>query len=403
MNKVLSHIYLFLAAFLAMACQSEDANAMPPANSSSTDGNTKTLIVYYSYTNNTEQIVTDLRTLIIADVIEVEPVDKTLNYEANNYVIGTEQLTKIQSNPNSESSYPEIELSFPYGIPEGWDANNHSPSTGELERVSKYNTIIIATPLWWSQMASNMQTFLFKYGKEMVGKNIGLIVSSHSSGISGVEADAKRLVPDGKFMSQSLWINSSRNAQRKSLLEQWLKDVNFNDNPSTGSGQAQNDNTMNLKVNNRTMKVDLAKNAATEVLITKLKEAPITYTAHDYGGFEKVGALGFSLPSNDTRITTEPGDIMLYTSNQLCIFFDSNSWEYTRIGKIEGMTAQQLKDVFGTGEVSITLSLDATTGIVSASANKAKKNNIYGINGQKLADVPTKGMYIENGVKKLKE
>ena len=73
-----------------------------------------------------------------------------------------------------------------------------------------------------------MQTFLFKYASEMAGKNIGLIVSSASSSISGVEADAKRLLPNGKFMSQSLWINSSKHSQRKSLLEQWLKDINYN-------------------------------------------------------------------------------------------------------------------------------------------------------------------------------
>ena len=237
-------------SFFMMACQSEEASAMPPANNNSSNGDNKTLIVYYSYTNNTEQIVDDLKTMINADVIEVEPANKNLDYAANNYAIGTEQLNKIKNNPNDDGSYPAID-----------------PVSVDL---SKYNTIIIATPLWWSQMASNMQTFLFKYGKEMEGKNIGLIVSSHSSGISGVEADAKRLVPNGKFYTKSLWINASKHSQRKALLEQWLKDVNFNDNPSTDSGQAQNDNTMNLKVNNSTLRVKLADNAATKALVERL-------------------------------------------------------------------------------------------------------------------------------------
>ena len=384
MRKIISYLYIFIMSFGMMACQKEEGNPTPtPGNSESDNGDSdngesgsvelgNTLIVYYSYTNNTEQIVDDLKTLITADVIEVEPENKNLNYAANNYAIGTEQLNKIKANPNDENSYPAID-----------------PITVDM---SKYNTVIIATPLWWSQMASNMQTFLFKYGNEMAGKNIGLIVSSHSSGISGVEADVKRLVPNGKFYTKSLWINASKHSQRKALLEQWLKDVNFNDN----------DNTMNLKVNNSTMKVKLSDNAATKALVERLKEGTITYNAHDYGGFEKVGALGFSLPSNDTYITTEPGDIMLYTSNQLCIFFDSNSWEYTPIGKIEGMTKQQLKDAFGTGEVSITLSLDNSTGVASISANQTKSNSIYALNGQKLAEVPARGMYIEDGVKKVK-
>ena len=389
MKNYISHLYIVIMSFFMMACQSEDArsaslqgdacpgkNATAPSGTNSTNGDNKTLIVYYSYTNNTEQIVDDLKTMINADVIEVEPANKNLDYAANNYAIGTEQLNKIKNNPNDESSYPAIDP--------------------VIVDMSIYNTVIIATPLWWSQMASNMQTLLFKYGDEMAGKNIGLIVSSHSSGISGVEADAKRLVPNGKFYAKSLWINASKHSQRKALLEQWLKDVNYNYNVNVDY------NTMNLKVNNSTMKVKLSDNAATKALVERLKEGTITYNAYDYGGFEKVGALGFSLPSNDTYITTEPGDIMLYTSNQLCIFFDSNSWEYTPIGKIEGMTKQQLKDAFGTGEVSITLSLDNSTSVASISANQTKSNSIYALNGQKLAEVPAKGMYIEDGVKKVK-
>ncbi len=376
MKKYLTHLYVVIMAIAMMACQSEDANATDPADTHSTNNDSKTLIVYYSYTNNTEQIIDDLKSLINADVVEVEPVNKNLDYAANNYAIGTEQLNKIKNNPNDEGSYPAIE-------PVSVDMN-------------KYNTVIIATPLWWSQMASNLQTFLFKYGKEMEGKNVGLIVSSHSSGISGVEADAKRLVPNGNFFEKSLWINASRHSKRKSLIEEWLKDIDY-------SNLASNIlSTMNLEVNNTIFKVNLADNSATRALLERLKEGPITYNAHDYGGFEKVGALGFSLPSNDTYITTEPGDIVLYTSDQLCVFFDSNSWDYTPIGKIEGMP-QQLQEVFGTGEVSITLSLDNLTGVDLVSANKAKASSIYDLKGHKLAQAPTKGMYIENGIKKAKQ
>lgn len=162
-----------------------------------------------------------------------------------------------------------------------------------------------------------------------------------------------------------------------------------------------NSTTMTLTVNNHTLKVNLADNAATEALLSRLHDGPITYTANDYGGFEKVGALGFSLPSNDTYITTEPGDIMLYTSNQLCIFFGQNSWEYTRIGKIEGMTAEQLKSAFGNEKVSITLTLDNAAGINMVTAQDTD-GKIHSVNGQKLNAAPAKGVYIENGIKKIK-
>lgn len=194
-----------MAAIFVMACLGQNVSAQSLTETANTGAST--LIVYYSYTNNTEQIVNDLRTLVAADVIEVEPVDKTLKYEANGYQIGTEQLSKINSNPSAESSYPAIDPI--------------------MVDMSKYICVIIATPLWWSQMASNMQTFLFKYGKEMAGKNIGLIVSSHSSGISGVEADARRLVPNGNFVSNSLWINASNHPNRKVLLERWMDEFSL--------------------------------------------------------------------------------------------------------------------------------------------------------------------------------
>lgn len=78
-------------------------------------------------------------------------------------------------------------------------------------------------------MAALMQTYLFRFGKEMAGKKIGLIVSSHTSGISGVEDDAKRLIPDGKFLTPSLWIRSAQTPDAESLLENWLKDINYKD------------------------------------------------------------------------------------------------------------------------------------------------------------------------------
>lgn len=167
----------------------------------------RTLIVDYSYTNNVERIVNELRTQIDADVIEIQPAEKGLDYAANNYAIGSAQISAIRSNPDNASSYPAI------------DPVNVS--------LADYDCIIIGAPLWWSNMAAPMQTYLFQHGKEMAGKNIGLIVSSASSGISGVESDARRLVPEGKFFGRSLWIRSSQTSNAKSLIADWLKAVGY--------------------------------------------------------------------------------------------------------------------------------------------------------------------------------
>ena len=167
----------------------------------------KALIVYYSYTNNTHTIVSDLQTQIEADVIRIEPAEKGLDYAANNYAIGSALISAIRENPDNVSSYPAID---PVDV-----------------QMDEYATVIVAAPLWWSNMAAPMQTFLFHYGDEMMGKHIGLIVSSASSGISGVEADAKRLIPDGNFLSPSLWIRSSQTANCHSMIAEWLSEINF--------------------------------------------------------------------------------------------------------------------------------------------------------------------------------
>lgn len=168
----------------------------------------KTLVVYYSYTNNVHRIVTDLRSQIDADVVRVEPAEKGLKYEADNYAIGSALISAIRNNPEDAASYPAID---PVDV-----------------KMSEYDMVIVAAPLWWSQMAAPLQTFLFQYGKEMAGKKIGLIVSSASSGISGVVEDAKRLIPDGDFLTPNLWIRSSQVSSCHSMIEKWLNDIDYN-------------------------------------------------------------------------------------------------------------------------------------------------------------------------------
>ena len=113
-----------------------------------------------------------------------------------------------------------------------------------------------------------------------------------------------------------------------------------------------------IKVNNRELEVKLEENEATKSLVEKLKNGDIIVKANEYGGFEKVGNLGFSLPKNDTYITTSAGDIVLYQGNQISLFYNSNSWNYTRIGKIQNVSEIELKNVLGKDDVDIVLCLN---------------------------------------------
>ncbi|MDE5756447.1 MAG: hypothetical protein K2I23_05085 [Clostridia bacterium] len=114
---------------------------------------------------------------------------------------------------------------------------------------------------------------------------------------------------------------------------------------------------MYITINSNKLEVTLEKNSAVDALVEKLKNGDITYTANDYGGFEKVGALGFSLPTENTQMTTQAGDVILYSGNQLVLFYGSNTWSYTRIGKIDGYSSSQLKSVFGKGSAQVIISL----------------------------------------------
>lgn len=120
----------------------------------------------------------------------------------------------------------------------------------------------------------------------------------------------------------------------------------------------QETNQMYIQVGDTILTATLADNSSAEALRELLKKGPLTIDMSDYGNFEKVGPLGATLPRNDEQITTTAGDIILYQGNQITIYYAQNSWSFTRLGKISDITAQQLKEILGAGDVSVTLSLE---------------------------------------------
>ena len=116
-------------------------------------------------------------------------------------------------------------------------------------------------------------------------------------------------------------------------------------------------NTIYIKINNKILEVKLENNSATIELKERLKNGDIVVHAREYGGFEKVGDLGFSLSREDKNIKTSVGDIVLYQGNQISLFYGSNSWSYTKLGKIQNVSMSELKNILGNGDVTITFTL----------------------------------------------
>lgn len=112
-----------------------------------------------------------------------------------------------------------------------------------------------------------------------------------------------------------------------------------------------------LAVDGQEIQVQWMENEAVSALRERLAQGDVTVTLSPYGGFEQVGGLGFSLPRADEQTTTRAGDIVLYSGNQIVLFHGANSWAYTRLGHIEGMTDGEISALLGGQAVTITLSL----------------------------------------------
>ena len=185
------------------------------------------------------------------------------------------------------------------------------------------------------------------------------------------------------------------NCRTSSLLEQWLATQNFQTSTAmtkifiTIGGQAQS--------------MTLADTQAARELAARLQQGPLSLTLSSNGDFEIWGALGFSLPASNEHITAQPGDVVLYNGSNICIFFGSNSWSYTRLGHISGLTESQLRSFLKAGErnISAVLLLGSTTSLQQPQATRRSATGSIALNGMP-APQAAKGIYIQDGKKHIK-
>jgi hypothetical protein len=125
--------------------------------------------------------------------------------------------------------------------------------------------------------------------------------------------------------------------------------------PESDKGSA----SMKLKihVNDTTFTATLADNSSAEAFAEYLSQGDLTLDMHDYGSFEKVADLPRSFPRNDTQIDTDAGDIILYQGKSITIYYDKNSWNFTRLGKIDNVNKKRLKQILGNGNATVTFSV----------------------------------------------
>ena len=350
MKKILLLTWMLLTVVSLSACSDPDDEPIPgqeqpenPGNNDDSDddepnvpsnptpgGNGRYLVLFASRSGNTERMANEIRTQLDCDILEVEPQTPYDNDYNSMLSRAQEELAAIR-----QGNYPSVKTS--------------------VESFEDYDMIFVGYPIWHGSMATPMQTFLHNHADKLSGKRIALFASSGSSGISTSVGEARALCSDAEF-TETLHLTRNTLEQMESRIATWLEQLNVTDNNNEGDMET---NTLKLTVGGKTFTATLVENSSTKALKERLAQGSLSIQMSDYGDMEKVGSFGFSLPRNDQQTTTGPGDLILYQGNSLVIYYDTNSWSFTRLGKVDGVTtrAQMLELLGGEGNITVTLSI----------------------------------------------
>ena len=340
MKKLISLILIFMFAAICAGCGNTQAQATPtpaaetvindeaplltqeqdPVNapdaeeSEPEENGSAALVVYFSATGTTRGVAERIAALTGADLLEIIPAQpyttEDLNYN--------DRSTRASAEQNTPDARPEI-------------ANDIS--------LEGYTTVYLGYPIWWGQAPRIMSTFVESH--DFTGITVIPFCTSGSSDIGQSDDTLAEQAGSGN------WLQGRRfdaNVSDDTLLS-WINET----------GGATMDKTLTLVIGDTEVSVVWEENASVEALAEMVKTEPLTVQLSMYGGFEQVGPLGTSLPRDDVQTTTQAGDIVLYSGNQIVVFYGSNSWAYTRLGRITDKTADEMKALLGNGDVTITL------------------------------------------------
>ncbi len=298
--------------------QTADPTPAPGAVSS------KALVVCFSRTGNTMGIAEKVAEAAGADLLELtarEPyTDADIRYTDSNC-----RANREQRDPTARPAVNET-----------------------VADLSDYEVVFLGYPIWQGQAPKVIYTFL-EGCEGWDGQTIVPFCTSGSSPIGSSAADLHGLVSDSVT-----WLDGERfsaNASQSAVTD-WVDGLGLE---LSQNEEGPDVNKLTLTFNGYTYTATLAENSSAQALKDLLKDGPLTIQMSDYGSFEKVGPLGADLPRNDEQITTSAGDIILYQGNQITIYYAQNSWNFTRLGRIDDPSG--LRDALGSGDVSVTLTL----------------------------------------------
>jgi len=268
------------------------------------------LVIYFSATGTTRGVAEKIAALEEADLYEIVPAqaytDEDLEY----------------SNPESRAT---MEQNDPACRPE---------IAGELPDLSQYETIYLGYPIWWGQEPRIMDRFV--ESADLGSKTIIPFCTSGSSGIGDSGANLEANAGSGTWKQGQRFPGDVSEED----LQAWIEETKGADN-------------MVMRIGDTKVSVTWEENASVEEL-RALAASGLTISMSMYGGFEQVGSIGQAITRNDEQTVTGPGDIVLYSGDQLVVFYGSNSWAYTRLGRIN-LSEAELTELLSNGDVTITL------------------------------------------------
>lgn len=303
--------------FKSFVLDRDSASPLLPAQELTLPEESRVLVAYFSATGNTRAVAEKVAEVSGGDLFEIVPAQPYTSADLN---------YNTDCRANAEQNDPDARPAI----------------ANAVENMERYDAVLIGYPIWWGKAPKIIHTFLETY--DLSGKTIASFCTSGSS--SHEDATLRGYEPDATWLT-------GRRFSGTAQVEEW---VNGLDLPKATEEET---NQMYIQIGDTVWTATLEDNPSVTAWRELLNKGPLTVEMHDYGGFEKVGSIGTTIAQSNRQITTKPGDIILYQGNSVTIYYGENSWNFTPLGHLDGVTDAELRQVLKAGgeDISVTFSL----------------------------------------------
>ncbi len=307
-----------------LALSQENGESPTPSPEATPKPASSILVAYFSNTGNTESIARHIQSAFgenatLYRIVSEEPYTAAdLNYNTD-------------CRANREQKDPSVRPAI----------------SGQIENMAQYDVVFLGYPIWWGEPPRIIYTFLEGY--DWAGKTVIPFCTSGSSPYS--DSGIRDLAGE-----ETNWLSGRRfpGSTGRDTVVQWVNGLELPE------ADKEEENTMYLQIGETVWTAALEDNPSADAWRELLTQGPVTVDMSDYGGFEKVGGIGTSLPQSNRQITTRPGDIILYQGTSITVYYDTNTWNFTPLGHVEHVTQEELKEVLKAGGENVTVTFSLT-------------------------------------------